>query len=89
MKFSLSLAALLLCNVWGVTLDEITTKPASREKNFLIWQYLRQDINATQAAEAFIKSIPSMNVFYSTMPVKLMKLRFDTRQSVSRKSLPI
>jgi soluble lytic murein transglycosylase len=44
---------LLLCNVWGVTLDEITTKPASREKNFLIWQYLRQDINATQAAEAF------------------------------------
>lgn len=53
MKFSLTLAALLLANVWGVTIDEINNKPASREKNFLIWQYLRQDINATQAAEAF------------------------------------
>jgi soluble lytic murein transglycosylase len=52
-KFSLTLTALLLSNVWGVTIDEINTKPASREKNFLIWQYLRQDVNATQAAEAF------------------------------------
>lgn len=53
MKFSLSLVALLLTNVWGVTIEEINTKPPSREKNFLIWQYLRQDINATQASEAF------------------------------------
>lgn len=53
MKFSLTLAALLLANVWGVTINEINDKPTSREKNFLIWQYLRQDINATQAAEAF------------------------------------
>jgi len=52
-KFSLTLAALLLANVWGVTINEINDKPTSREKNFLIWQYLRQDINATQAAEAF------------------------------------
>lgn len=53
MKLSFSLAALLCANLWGVTLDEINSKPASREKNFLIWQYLRQDINATQASEAF------------------------------------
>lgn len=53
MKLSLSLAALLFANLWGVTIDEINSKPSSREKNFLIWQYLRQDINATQAAEAF------------------------------------
>jgi len=52
-KLSFSLAALLCANLWGVTLDEINTKPPSREKNFLIWQFLRQDINATQAAEAF------------------------------------
>jgi soluble lytic murein transglycosylase len=52
-KYSLTLAALLLANAWGVTINEINDKPASREKNFLIWQYLRQDINATQAAEAF------------------------------------
>lgn len=53
MKYSFALAALLLTNMWGVTLDEINDKPASREKNFLIWQYLHQDINASQASEAF------------------------------------
>ncbi len=53
MKFSLSLCALLVANLWGVTLDEINTKPPSREKNFLIWQFLKQDINGSEAAEAF------------------------------------
>lgn len=53
MKYSFALAALLLTNLWGVTLDEINDKPASREKNFLIWQFLHQDINASQASEAF------------------------------------
>lgn len=53
MKYSFALAALLLTNMWGVTLDDINDKPASREKNFLIWQYLHQDINASQASEAF------------------------------------
>jgi soluble lytic murein transglycosylase len=54
-KSLLSLAAVCLCSnvLFGVTLDEINDKPSSREKNFLIWQYLRQDINATQASEAF------------------------------------
>jgi len=52
-KYSFALAALLLTNMWGVTLDDINDKPASREKNFLIWQYLHQDINASQASEAF------------------------------------
>jgi soluble lytic murein transglycosylase len=37
----------------GVTLSEISDKPASRQKNFLIWQFLHQDINASQASEAF------------------------------------
>ncbi len=36
-----------------VTLEEITVHPPSPEKNFLIWQYLHQDINATQASDAF------------------------------------
>jgi soluble lytic murein transglycosylase len=53
MNYSLPLAALLLCNLWGVTIEEINEKPPSREKNFLIWQYLRQDITPTQAAQAF------------------------------------
>jgi len=52
-RYSISLSLLLLTNVWGVTLDEISIKPASREKNFLIWQFLKQDINASQASEVF------------------------------------
>ncbi len=36
-----------------ITLDEINSNPPSREKNFLIWQFLNQEINASQASEAF------------------------------------
>jgi len=36
-----------------ITLSEIDSKPASRAKNFLIWQYLKQDINSTQADYAY------------------------------------
>ena len=53
MKFSLLLSALLVSGLWGVSLDEINSKPPSREKNFLIWQFLKQDINASAAREAF------------------------------------
>ncbi len=54
MRYSFTLAVfLLLTTVHAVTIEEINDKPSSREKNFLIWQYLRQDINATQASEAF------------------------------------
>lgn len=50
---SLLLGALLACTASAVTLEEIASKPPSREKNFLIWQFLKQDINASQASEAF------------------------------------
>ncbi len=53
MKRSFLLTLLLVSSSWGVTLDEINDKPASRQKNFLIWQFLHQDINASQASEAF------------------------------------
>ena len=36
-----------------ITLEEINPKPASRAKNFLIWQFLQQDITPVQADEAF------------------------------------
>lgn len=36
-----------------ITLEQISSKPPSRAKNFLIWQYLRQDITPQQATEAF------------------------------------
>ncbi len=37
----------------AVTLAEIDTKVPSRAKNFLIWQYLQQDITSEQADRAF------------------------------------
>lgn len=54
MKVSI-LAALALTAItgWSITLETISSKPSSREKNFLIWQFLHQDINASQASEAF------------------------------------
>ncbi len=53
MRRSFLLAALITSALSAVTIDEIREKPSSREKNFLIWQYLKQDINASQASEAF------------------------------------
>ncbi|MBD3809851.1 MAG: hypothetical protein IE884_04965, partial [Sulfuricurvum sp.] len=50
-SFLLSLA---LCGVLNaITLDQINDKPPSRAKNFLIWQFLKQDVNASEASEAF------------------------------------
>jgi len=36
-----------------ITLQDINQKPASRAKNFLIWQYFKQDITPTQADSAY------------------------------------
>jgi soluble lytic murein transglycosylase len=53
MKRSFLLSVLLITSSWGITLAEINDKPSSRQKNFLIWQFLHQDINASDASEAF------------------------------------
>lgn len=60
MKGALLFSALLASHLFGVTLNEINEKPASREKNFLIWQFLHQDINASEASDAFYQ-IDSVN----------------------------
>lgn len=66
MKKTTSLAlSLLLAHsanaaIGTVTLDEIDSKPPSRAKNFLIWQFLNQDITPEQAKEAFYQ-IDSVN----------------------------
>lgn len=53
MMRSAFLALLLTSGAWGITLSDINDKPASRQKNFLIWQFLHQDISASEASEAF------------------------------------
>lgn len=50
---SVILSMLLISGAWALTLNDINDKPASRQKNFLIWQFLHQDINASEASEAF------------------------------------
>jgi soluble lytic murein transglycosylase len=48
------LLALLLCTgLEALTLEQISDKPPSRAKNFLIWQYFQQEISPKQADEAF------------------------------------
>jgi soluble lytic murein transglycosylase len=48
------LLTLLLCTgLEALTLEQISNKPPSRAKNFLIWQYFQQKISPEQADEAF------------------------------------
>jgi len=47
---SVSISALLCAEI---SFDEINSKPPSRAKNFLIWQYLKQDINSYQADKVY------------------------------------
>lgn len=49
----LSAALLLVSFSAAITLEEIDPKVPSRAKNFLIWQYLQQDITPAQADRAF------------------------------------
>ncbi|WP_321778326.1 lytic transglycosylase domain-containing protein [Sulfurimonas sp.] len=37
----------------SITLQDINSKPPSRAKNFMIWQYLKQDISPSQADKAY------------------------------------
>ncbi len=51
MKFWILLLSTLLSA--QITLEQINSKPPSRAKNFLIWQYLKQNITPKEADEAF------------------------------------
>ncbi len=53
MKYILVISLLLSSLQAEITLKEISEKPPSRAKNFMIWQYLKQDITPAQADDAF------------------------------------
>ncbi|MEA3521843.1 MAG: lytic transglycosylase domain-containing protein [Campylobacterota bacterium] len=61
---------LVLCalafSVNAITLEEINSKPPSRAKNFMIWQFMKQNITHKEAEEAFyqIKNV-SINDLYT------------------------
>lgn len=48
------LSSLLFAYTYAeISLEDISSKPTGHAKNFMIWQYLKQDINSSQADEAF------------------------------------
>lgn len=51
-KILLFVAITLSLNA-DIALNDIKSKPSGRAKNFMIWQYLKQDITAKQADEAY------------------------------------
>lgn len=82
MKRSLLLSIALFSSCFAsVTLEEINDKPASREKNFLIWQFLHQDINATQAAQAFyqIDAVNERFLFDYAQKTDEAEIRYTTQ----------
>ncbi|MCD6172559.1 MAG: lytic transglycosylase domain-containing protein, partial [Sulfurimonas sp.] len=52
-KSFLLLSVILACGNAEITLQDIDSKPSSRAKNFMIWQYLKQNITAKQADAAY------------------------------------
>jgi len=52
-KYFLALLLLSTCSHARITLKDLETKPASHAKDFMIWQYLKQDISAKQADLAY------------------------------------
>ena len=57
--------AVLAFNADAITLEQINSKPPSRAKNFLIWQFMRQKITPKEAEEAFyqIKDVSINNLY--------------------------
>ena len=47
------LSTILACANAEITLQDINSKPSGRTKNFMIWQYLKQDITPQQADSAY------------------------------------
>lgn len=63
------LVALLSISVYvyaEISLEYITSKPKSRSKDFMIWQYLNQNITASQADIAYsqVKNTNNNKIFY-------------------------
>jgi soluble lytic murein transglycosylase len=80
MKRSLLLSLLLVASNWGVTLSDINDKPASRQKNFLIWEFLHQDINASEASAAFyqVESVNDRFLFDYSVKTDENEIKYTT-----------
>ena len=50
---ALAVGSLLCGALFGLSLEEISTKPPGHVKNFLLWEYLQQELPAGEAERAF------------------------------------
>ncbi len=53
LKIFFTLSLVLVCANAEISIQEIQSKPASRAKDFMVWQYLQQNITPKQADAAF------------------------------------
>ncbi len=53
LRYVFSLLVILACANAEITLEDISSKPSCRAKDFMIWQYLQQDITPSQADKAY------------------------------------
>ena len=63
----LVLLSLIWVNIYAeISLEYLNTKPKSRTKDFMIWQYLNQNITPTQADAAYaqVDSTKNNKIFY-------------------------
>ena len=60
-KYLLVLLLLSTCSYANITLKDLKSKPTSHAKDFMIWQYLKQNITAKQADLAYKQVKDSKN----------------------------
>jgi len=67
LKYLLVLLLISTCSHARITLKDLEKKPTSHAKDFMIWQYLKQDINAKQADLAYkqVKNFKNSKLFYA------------------------
>ena len=52
-KYIILLSIVLTCSYAKITLEDINSKPSSIAKDFMIWQFLKQNIKSTDADKAY------------------------------------
>ncbi len=79
-KTFLSLSLILACANAEITLQDINSKPSGRAKNFMIWQYLKQDITSKQADTAYTQ------VEGNIYKIKKLYLKKSTNKALKREA---
>ncbi len=66
LKIFFTFSLILACANAEITIEAIQSKPSSRAKDFMVWQYLHQNITPEQADEAFCELDGTSNkLFYA------------------------